>query len=127
MCTGGRVINYLRNFLPDYKNDIIFVGYQSPGTLGRDILTYSITNKRGRRYVIIDGKRTNIKADIHEMSGYSAHADKNDLVRWVKRFREKPAKIFLVPGETDAKKALKKELNANGLEIAIANRKKYII
>ena len=127
MCTGGRVVNYLSNFLPDCKNDIIFVGYQSSGTLGRDILTYGSADKRGRRYVIIDGKRTNIKAGVHEMSGYSAHADKNDLVRWVKRFRKKPAKIFLVHGETEAKKTLKKELNANGLEVVIAKRKKYIV
>ncbi len=61
------------------------------------------------------------------MSGYSAHADKNDLLRWVKRFRKKPARIFLVHGETEAKKVLKKDLNANGLEVVIAERKKYIV
>ncbi len=74
MCTGGRVINYLKNFLPDHKNDIIFIGYQASGTLGRNILTYSSCDKKGRGYVTIDGKRINIKAEVHEISGYSAHA-----------------------------------------------------
>ncbi len=127
MCTGGRVINYLKSFLSDHKNDIIFIGYQASGTLGRNILTYSSYDKKGRGYVTIDGKRINIKAEVHEISGYSAHAGQDDLVRWVRGFRKKPIKIFLVHGEKEAKGILKKQLNALGLEVVIAKRKKYAV
>ncbi|MCP5002571.1 MAG: MBL fold metallo-hydrolase [Planctomycetes bacterium] len=125
MCTGGRVVNYLKNFLSDRKSDILFIGYQAYGTLGRSILSNNY--KKGRGYVIIDGKRVNMKAGVHEISGYSAHADQHDLVRWVKGFRGKPEKTFLVHGEAEAKRVLKKGLNAIGLEVAIAKRRKYII
>lgn len=126
MCTGGRVINYLKNFLSDRKSDIIFIGYQSSGTLGREILKYRSHNKKGHGYVIIEGKRITIKAGVHEISGYSAHAGQNDLIRWVKGFRQTPEKIFLVHGETEAKKVLKKELTTMGLEVVIAkDKKKY--
>ncbi len=127
MCTGGRIINYLKSFLSDHRSDIVFIGYQASGTLGRDILTYRSYDKKGRGYVTIDGKRINIRAEVHEISGYSAHAGQNDLVRWVKGFREKPEKIFLVHGEIESKRMLKKELNTIGLEVVIAKRKKYAV
>ncbi len=78
--------------------------------------------------MIIAGKRINIKAGVHEISGYSAHADRDDLLRWVKGFRGKPEKSFLVHGEEESKRVLKKELNAIGLDVVIAKgNKKYII
>jgi len=126
MCTGGRVVNYLKDFLPDRRNDILFVGYQAYGTPGRDIITYG-SNKRRPGYVTIDGKRISVGAGVYEVSGYSAHADKDNLVRWVKRIRKKPSKIFLVHGETEAKKSLKKELNTMGLDVTIARKKRYVI
>ncbi|GJQ57876.1 MAG: MBL fold metallo-hydrolase [Candidatus Scalindua sp. AMX11] len=125
MCTGGRVINYLKNFLSDRRSDIIFIGYQSSGTLGGEILNYRDTNKKSPGYVMIDGKQVRIQAGVHEISGYSAHAGQNDLIRWVKGFRQKPKKIFLVHGEPLAKRVLKKKLNAIGLEVVIAKRKEY--
>ncbi len=126
MCTGGRVINYLKSFLSDPKSDIVFIGYQASGTLGRKILTYKSYDKKGRDNVIIAGKRINIKAGVHEISGYSAHADQSNLIRWVKGFRKKPEKCFLVHGEMEAKRALKKELNAIGLNVVIAKSKNYV-
>ncbi len=126
MCTGGRVVNYLKDFLPDHRNDILFVGYQAYGTPGRDIITYG-SNKRRRGHVTIDGKQISIGAGIYELSGYSAHADKDNLVRWVKRIRRKPSKIFLVHGETEAKKSLKNQLNIMGLDVTVAREKRYVI
>ncbi len=126
MCTGGRVVNYLKDFLSDCRNDILFVGYQAYGTPGRDIITYG-SNNRGRRYVTINGKRVGVGAGVHEVSGYSAHADKDNLVRWVKRIRKKPSKIFLVHGDIEAKKSLKKELNTIELNVIIARKKRYSI
>lgn len=95
--------------------------------MGRKILTYSSCDKKGRGYVTIDGNRINIKAEIHGITGYSAHAGQDNLVRWVRGFREKPKRIFLVHGEIEAKRVLKKELNAIGLEVVIAKRKKYSV
>lgn len=126
MCTGGRIVNYLKKLLPDRRNDVLFVGYQASGTPGRDILTYGKYKKKCG-YITIDGKRVSVNAGVYEISGYSAHADKNDLVRWVKRTRKKPSKIFLVHGEAKAKRSLKKELDAIGMDVVIANEKKYVI
>ncbi len=126
MCTGGRVVNYLKDFLPDSRNDIIFAEYQAYGTPGRDIITYG-SNKRRHGYVTIDGKRISVGAGVYEISGYSAHADKNNLVRWVKRIRKKPSKTFLVHGETEAKNSLKRELNTMGMNVIIAREKRYLI
>ena len=126
MCTGGRILSYLRDFLSDHRNDILFVGYQAYGTPGRDIITYG-NKKRRNGYVTINGKRIEINAGIHEASGYSAHADKLNLIRWVKRIREKPSRIFLVHGEAEAKKSLKKELNLIGMNVIIARKKKYTL
>jgi len=126
MCTGGRVVGYLKDFLPDRRNDILFVGYQAYGTPGRDIITYG-SNKRRRGHVTIDGKRIGVGAGVYEVSGYSAHADKDNLVRWVKRIRKKPSKIFLVHGEAVAKKSLKSELNIMGLDVTVAREQRYII
>ena len=126
MCTGGRVVNYLKDFLPDSRNDIIFIGYQAYGTPGRDIVTYG-SNKRRHGYVTIDGKRISVGAGVYELSGYSAHADKDNLIRWVKRIRKKPSKIFLVHGESEAKKYLKKELITMGLDVTVARKKRYVI
>ena len=80
MCTGGRIIDHLKAGIADRKNDIFFVGYQAKGTPGRDILKYS---KRPGGYVVLDGERFDIKARVHMLSGYSAHADQKGLIEWV--------------------------------------------
>lgn len=106
MCSGGRIMNYLKALIEDPRTDIVFVGYQAAGTPGRDIQTYGPRNG----YVMLDGKRYDIQADIFTLSGYSAHADQKDLINFVKRMRHKPARIRLVHGEPHAKQALKQEL-----------------
>ncbi len=106
MCSGGRIVNYLKALLENQETDVLFVGYQAQGTPGRDIQKYG---PRGG-YVILDEQRIDIKAQIHTLSGYSAHADQSDLVNFVKRMRHKPKKINLVHGESDAKKSLAKAL-----------------
>ncbi|MGJ8693621.1 MAG: MBL fold metallo-hydrolase RNA specificity domain-containing protein [Thalassotalea sp.] len=112
MCSGGRVVNYLARFLSDSKADVLFVGYQARGTLGHNIQKYgsntSNTNKPG--YVYIDGKRVDINAGVHTISGYSAHADQNNLVNFVKRMRIKPKEVIVVHGDDKAKAALVNKL-----------------
>ena len=108
MCSGGRIVNYLKQFLTDNTADILFVGYQAQGTLGRNIQQYGPTltqpNKQG--YVYIDGQRIDIKAIVHTISGYSAHADQNGLINFVKRMRHQPQHIKIVHGDERAKQAL---------------------
>ena len=107
MCTGGRIIDHLKAGITDRKNDIFFVGYQAKGTPGRDILKYS---KRPGGYVVLDGERFDIKARVHALSGYSAHADQKGLIEWVEAMGEKPGEIKLVHGEPAAQRALCREL-----------------
>lgn len=102
MCTGGRILNYLKAMLGDPRHDILFVGYQAAGTPGAAIQKYG---PRGG-YVELDGKRYDIRARIHTLNGYSAHADQADLVRFIKRMRHRPGKIALVHGDLAAKQAL---------------------
>src|SRR5690606_140973 len=71
MCAGGRVVNYLKAMLHDPRHDVLFVGYQAAGTPGGAIQRHG---PRGG-YVDLDGERIDIRAAIHTLAGYSAHAD----------------------------------------------------
>ena len=115
MCTGGRIVNYLKALLGDQRSDVLFVGYQAHDTPGRDIQQYG----PGHGYVTLDKKRYDIKAGIHTISGYSAHADQNNLVNFVKRIRHKPKEVYLVHGDTDAKGVLKNKLNELSADIQV--------
>lgn len=108
MCAGGRIQNYLKALLPDHRTDVLFVGYQAQGTPGRDIQKYG---PRGG-YVYLDGERVDIRAAVHTIGGYSGHADRSDLVRFVRRIYRKPNEIRLVHGDHEAKLALRRGLRA---------------
>lgn len=112
MCSGGRVVNYLKRFLSEPTADVLFVGYQGRGTLGRQIQQYG--PKGG--YVFIDGKKLVINAGVHTISGYSAHADQNNLVNFVKRIRYQPEEVIIVHGDDEAKQALKVKLHQIGIK-----------
>ncbi len=115
MCTGGRIVDHLKAGLPQPENDVCFVGYQAGGTPGRDIQRYA--GKPGG-FVVLDGERVEIKARIHVLTGYSAHADQNGLVEWVQAMPQKPAAIKLVHGETHARKALARVLREKRFEVS---------
>lgn len=102
MCAGGRIVNYLKAFLGDPTTDVVFVGYQAAGTPGRMIQYYG--PRQG--YVELDGQRYSIRAGVHMLSGYSAHADQQTLVHFVRRMRRKPRHIRLVHGDVTAKMTL---------------------
>ena len=114
MCSGGRIVNYLKRFIEQPTTDVLFVGYQARGTLGRAIIKYGAgeqnqnNNKSG--YIEIDQQRYNFGATIHQLSGYSAHADQHDLLRFVRRMRRKPKVIKIVHGDQHAKVALQQAL-----------------
>ncbi|MEC9040542.1 MAG: MBL fold metallo-hydrolase [Pseudomonadota bacterium] len=106
MCAGGRVVNYLKAMLSDARNDVLFVGYQAAGTPGRTILTYG---PRGG-WVELDGVRYDIRAQVHTVSGYSAHAGQEDLLRFVEGIPQSPGEIRIVHGDEGAKRALQAKL-----------------
>jgi len=95
MCTGGRIKHHLKNNIADKKNTILFVGYQAVGTLGRLIL-------EGLDEIRILGEKFPVNAAIERIEGFSAHADRNELVRWLSGMGGAPKKVFVVHGETKA-------------------------
>lgn len=102
MCSGGRIVNYLKAMLGDPRHDVLFVGYQASGTPGTDIQKYGPNGG----YVVLDGQRYPIRAAIHTLGGYSAHADQNDLLNFIGRMRHLPTQVRLVHGDASAKHAL---------------------
>ena len=110
MCTGGRVVNYLKKLIGEKTTDIVFCGYQARGTPGSYI-------QRESDWVRLDGRKYEIAADVHHLSGYSAHADQADLIRFVDGFEERPKQIRLVHGEYQAKKTLAEKLSQRGYDV----------
>ncbi|WP_258189625.1 MBL fold metallo-hydrolase RNA specificity domain-containing protein [Stutzerimonas nitrititolerans] len=108
MCSGGRIVNYLKAMLGDKRHNVLFVGYQAKGTPGHAIQTYG--PKGG--YVNLDGERFDIRAGISSIGGYSAHADQNGLVDFVTGMQQWPTEIRVVHGEQEAKQILADRLYA---------------
>lgn len=116
MLEGGRIMRYLPGTLEDNRNIILFTSYQGEGTLGRRLIdgdkevhvNYKIKNAEGEIEEV--SKKVFVNASIRRIEGLSAHADKNDLLEYINKFRILPKKIFVVHGETDASENLKKEI-----------------
>ncbi|MGM0543983.1 MAG: MBL fold metallo-hydrolase RNA specificity domain-containing protein [Pseudomonadota bacterium] len=108
MCTGGRVVNYLKAMLGGPRHQVLFVGYQGAGTPGRDIQRYGPEGG----WVELDGERIDIRAGITTISGYSAHAGQRDLLNFIKRMRRWPREVRLVHGDDHARRALKDAIEA---------------
>ncbi|RHW20203.1 MBL fold metallo-hydrolase RNA specificity domain-containing protein [Pseudomonas jilinensis] len=102
MCSAGRIVNYLKAMLGDPRHDVVFVGYQAKGTPGHAIQQHG---PRGG-YVSLEGERIQIKAGVHTLGGYSAHADQKGLVNFITRMRHWPSEVRLVHGDPEAKEAL---------------------
>lgn len=95
MCNGGRVKHHLVNNIMRPQSTILFVGYQAIGTLGRQIV-------EGAREVRILGRLCPVKANIRQISGFSAHADRDELMRWMSGLQKSPMEVFVVHGEPRA-------------------------
>jgi len=95
MCTGGRIKHHLFNNLARPESVILFVGYQADGTLGREILN-------GRERVRLFGEEVEVLARIEKVNGMSAHADRSELLRWLKGLNSAPEKVFVIHGEERA-------------------------
>ena len=100
MATGGRVLHHIAAFGGDHANTLLFSGYQASGTRGRSLLG-------GQREVKMFGQWVPINAEVTDLPMLSAHADSDELMRWLSGFRRRPAQVFIVHGEPDASEALR--------------------
>ncbi len=100
MATGGRVVHHIAAFGPDPRNAIIFAGFQAGGTRGAAILG-------GAKEVKIHGGYVPIRAAVANLSNLSAHADCDEIMRWLTGFDKAPRKIFVTHGEPAAADALR--------------------
>jgi len=98
MCTGGRIKHHLVNNITRPESTIMFVGYQAVGTLGRQIVD-------GARKVRILGQKYKVKAKVVRVHGFSAHADRNELLNWLRELQAAPRGVFVVHGEAESAKA----------------------
>jgi metallo-beta-lactamase family protein len=118
MCEAGRILHHLKNSITEKRNTVLFVGYQAENTLGRKIL-------EGRPVVPIFGDDYRVKAKVVKIEGYSAHADRNGLLNWLKAAQEQgnPQKLFLVHGEVESAMALAEAAREQGVpEVYVPER-----
>jgi len=95
MCTGGRIKYHLVRNISRPESTVLFVGYQAAGTLGRQIVD-------GAEEVRILGQRHPVRARVAQIHGFSAHADRDELFRWLSSLQEPPRQVFVVHGEAEA-------------------------
>ena len=103
MATGGRVVHHLIRRLPEPRNLVMLVGYQAQGTPGRALLN-------GARRLRLHGEEVSVRAEVVDLPQFSAHADRNEIERWLKNFEAPPTQMFLVHGEEPGSEALEKTL-----------------
>jgi metallo-beta-lactamase family protein len=100
MATGGRVLHHLAGGLSDPRNTVLFVGFQAAGTRGRNLI-------EGAPQVKMFGQFIPVQARIEKLNAMSAHADANEILRWLRTFPKAPGVTYLVHGEPPAQVALK--------------------
>ena len=100
MATGGRVLHHLRAFAPDPRNAIVFAGYQAGGTRGAALIA-------GARSVRMFGEDVPVRAEVVAMQSFSAHADAEEILTWMRAVAVPPRMTFLTHGEPDASDALR--------------------
>ena len=98
MADAGRIKHHLKHNLWRKESSVLFFGYQAEGTLGRRLI-------EGEKKVTIHGEEIDVKAEIINMEGFSAHADKNDMINWLKQFEKLPGRIFVTHGEESSAEA----------------------
>ncbi len=107
MCEAGRVRHHLKHNLWKSSTVVVFVGYQSEGSLGRKLLD-------GHKEVSLFGERISVRAKIRSLHGVSGHADQSGLLRWLSQFEEKPGQVFVNHGDDDACQAFTELLGEKG-------------
>lgn len=100
MATGGRVLHHLKRYAPDRRNMILLAGFQAGGTRGAAL-------KAGAQEIKIHGQYVPVRAEVVSLDMFSAHADRDELLRWLRGFDEAPRRTFVTHGEPDASDALR--------------------
>jgi metallo-beta-lactamase family protein len=111
MATGGRILHHLQHRLPDERTTVLLVGYQAAGTRGRSL-------QDGAKTVRMFGAEVPVRARVETIHGLSAHADQQEILRWLGGFRRPPHRTYLVHGET---------ASAAGLAVAIRDRYRWTV
>jgi len=122
MCTGGRIKHHLAHNISRSESTVLFVGYQAEGTLGRLIL-------EGRPKVRLHGFEHMVRARIARIEGFSAHADRVELVDWVTSLQRPPRRVFISHGDADAALAFGEYLTARtGWDVVVPDyRNEYVL
>jgi len=107
MCTSGRIRHHIRHGIENPRNTVLFVGYQAPGSLGRVLLD-------GAKEIRMMGRIFDVNAEICRIGSFSAHADQKGLTEWLRAFKHKPEKVFLVHGEKKSIDAFSEHLEKEG-------------
>jgi metallo-beta-lactamase family protein len=112
MCTGGRIKHHLMHNIERPECTVVFVGYQARHTLGRQIL-------EGQPEVRINGQKFRVLAQVAQIEGFSGHADKADLLRWLRAFKKPPQCVFLTHGEEEISLNLATFLESQGWPVTV--------
>lgn len=103
MLTGGRILHHLKAFGDDPRTTVLLVGFQAAGTRGADLLG-------GARSLKIHGGHVAVRAEVIRLDGFSAHADRDELIDWLRSADGPPAHVHLVHGEPVPADALRREI-----------------
>jgi len=115
MCSGGRIVNYLKAMLGDPRHEVMFVGYQAKGTPGAVI--QASEGAEGFVQIDLDGKMYEVRAKVITVGGYSGHADQGGLVKFVEGIPYAPRTVVLVHGEQRAKESLRRALEQRFVQL----------
>jgi len=103
MCNGGRVLHHLRQNLWKLETQVLIVGYQGRGSLGRQLV-------EGAKDVRIHGERVAVRARVHTMGGFSAHAGQTDLLNWFSVIAPSKPRVVLTHGEDGPRGELARQI-----------------
>ncbi len=132
MCEAGRILHHLRFKIHNAKNTVLMVGYQAQNTLGRRILDLGLKyEKSGRKgappVVKFFNKEYPLKAHVVRLDGFSAHADKNEMLHFLKKSNLKIKKIALVHGEEDQILSFAESLKKEGFSVMVPKRGETVV
>ena len=103
MATGGRVVHHLKAFAPDPRNMVLFAGFQAAGTRGAAMVA-------GAEWIRIHGEDIPVRAEVVNVDAFSAHADYEELIGWLKNMTKAPSHLFLTHGEPAAAESFKSNI-----------------
>ena len=103
MATGGRILFHLKHYAPDHRNTILLVGFQAGGTRGAAL-------KAGAQELKIHGRMVPVRAEVASLDMFSAHADRDELMRWLGGFEAPPRNTFVTHGEPEASDTFRRSI-----------------